>query len=49
MPEPDVDGQTYCGRGLIKITGRHNYRQCNLGLFDDQRLLEAPELVMQDL
>ncbi|MGE8069548.1 glycoside hydrolase family 19 protein [Pseudomonas sp. NPDC089569] len=46
-PEPDGDGQRYCGRGLIQITGRANYRQCSLGLFGDERLLTTPQLLQQ--
>lgn len=46
-PEEDGDGQFYCGRGLIQITGRYNYLSCSLGLFNDERLLSAPGLLEQ--
>ena len=46
-PALDGDGQKYCGRGLIQITGRHNYQQCSVGVFGDERLLELPELLEQ--
>lgn len=46
-PEADGDGQLYCGRGLIQVTGRYNYLSCSLGLFDDERLLDTPQLLEQ--
>ena len=39
------DGVKYKGRGVIQITGRHNYEQCALDL--GLPLVEKPELLKQ--
>lgn len=39
------DGFKFKGRALIQITGRSNYRACSMALFQDERLLDHPELL----
>lgn len=46
-PQADGDGQLYCGRGLIQVTGRNNYQACSRALFGDERLLGQPQLLEQ--
>lgn len=46
-PQVDGDGQRYCGRGLIQVTGHNNYLKCSMALFGDERLLGLPQLLEQ--
>jgi len=39
------DGIKFKGRGAIQVTGRANYRECSLFLFNDTRLIDFPELL----
>lgn len=39
------DGVRFKGRGLIQITGRANYLHCSQALFNDDRLIQFPELL----
>jgi len=43
------DGFRFRGRGLIQVTGRHNYAECSRSLFpsDPGLLLDRPELLEQ--
>jgi putative chitinase len=39
------DGKKFMGRGLIQVTGRHNYAACSQHLFGNSKLLTTPELL----
>jgi len=41
------DGWAFIGRGFPHITGRDNYRTCSIGIYRDERLVDAPHLLEQ--
>jgi putative chitinase len=43
--EQPGDGRTFCGHGLIQVTGRANHHRCSYDLFGDDRLVKSPELL----
>lgn len=46
-PEDSQEGWLYRGRGLIQCTGKNNYAHCSQFLFDDDRLVDEPELLTE--
>lgn len=42
------DTASYHGRGYIQLSWSYNYRAASLGIFSDDLLLQAPELVSED-
>lgn len=40
------EGWKYRGRGIIQITGKNNYRMISLKMFDDETLLDNPDLLL---
>lgn len=45
-PESSGDGWKYRGRGIIQITGKDNYSRASQSMFNDNRLVTNPELLI---
>ena len=45
-PESSGDGWNYRGRGIIQITGKNNYIRCSQSMFEDNLLVEKPDLLL---
>jgi len=46
-PEASGDGWKFRGRGILQITGRSNYTQASRDLFQDDCLVQDPDLLRQ--
>jgi putative chitinase len=44
--EASGDGAKYCGRGYIQLTGKDNYTNCSKFMFQDETLLENPDILL---
>lgn len=45
--EASGDGWRFRGRGIFQLTGRANYAECSRALYNDEILIERPELLKQ--
>lgn len=43
-----TDGWTFRGRGLIQLSLRYNYYECTYKLFNDDRLIVNPDLILNN-
>jgi putative chitinase len=47
--EASGDGWKYRGRGPIQVTGKANYTLCSQAIYQDNRLVDNPDMVETDL
>lgn len=45
-PEASGDGWKYRGRGILQLTGKDNYRACSKVLFQDETLINDPDMLL---
>lgn len=45
--EASGDGWRFRGRGIFQVTGRANYAECSRALYNDEMLIERPDLLEQ--
>jgi putative chitinase len=45
--EASGDGYKYRGRGILQLTGKSNYSQCSKDLFNDNELVDNPDLLLE--
>lgn len=44
-PESSGDGWKYRGRGIIQTTGKYNYSHCSIEIYNDNRLIDNPDIL----